>query len=138
MSENVWHSKRTAKQQNLPLLTKCYSMALSIICYHKLSHAFCICSYPIFNNSSLYIFGILSNLILITSHFLNTSNICQKIDTYQALRIHGSDINILHLLNTHKNRPPEFCVEKRHRRFHRCQIVIKNVCKAMIIVCRFK
>ena len=69
MSENVWHSKRTAKQQNLPLLTKCYSMALSIICYHKLSLAFCICSYPIFNNSSLYIFGMLSNLILITSLF---------------------------------------------------------------------
>lgn len=107
MSENVWHSKRTAKQQNLPLLTKCYSMALLIICYHKLSLAFCICSYPIFNNSSLYIFGMLSNLILITSLF-NTSSICQKIDTYQALRTHGFDINILHFLNTHKNRPPEF------------------------------
>ena len=40
MSENVWHSKRTAKQQNLPLLTKCYSMALSIICYHKLPLTF--------------------------------------------------------------------------------------------------
>lgn len=65
-----------------------------------------------YNNSSLYIFGMLSNLILITSHFFNTSSICQKIDTYQALRIHDSDINILHLLNTHKNRPPEFCAEK--------------------------
>ena len=48
MSENVWHSKRTAKQQNLPLLTKCYSMALSIICYHKLSLAFYICSYLLY------------------------------------------------------------------------------------------
>ena len=102
MSENVWHSKRTAKQQNLPLLTKFYSLALSIICYHKLSLAFCICSYPIFNNSSLYIFGMLSNLILITSHFLNTSSICQKIDAYQAFRIPSSDTNILYFFNTHK------------------------------------
>ena len=55
-----------------------------------------------YNNSSLYIFGMLSNLILMTLHFLNTSSICQKIDAYQALRIHDSDINILHFFNTQK------------------------------------
>jgi len=62
-----------------------------------------------------------------TSHFLNTSSICQKIDAYQAHRVHGSDINILHSFNTHKNRPSEFYAEKKHRCFHRCQVIILNL-----------
>lgn len=40
MSDNLHRRKKLDERQNLPLLTKCYSMALSIICYHKLPLTF--------------------------------------------------------------------------------------------------
>ena len=38
--------------------------------------------------------------------------ILSDVHVHQRLRIHRPDVNVLHLFNTHKKRPPEFLSSK--------------------------